>query len=190
MTSIINNQAVSIQQDVLPLGKGIFNNTTPSLPPLLGAMAQDVSTPGLMYIGDGNNWTAPTGGISGSGVVVTGVSFDKAGQTSFTNCIVHLQKTITGTAGNDTMIHMTVFIENTFATTSSGEWTTSTTPIPVGYRPQGPSYFPCIVFVSTATPNQQNSYFHADTTGNIGFFLPTGGSVSQGAYSFSASWPG
>lgn len=61
MSSEINNQAVSVQRLVIPVGTGIATNTSPSIPPIAGSMAYDATTPGIPYTGDGTLWQGTSG---------------------------------------------------------------------------------------------------------------------------------
>lgn len=153
MSSEINDQAVKVNQIVIPVGKGIKANVDPSLPPLNGALAQDVTEAGTLYIGDGNAWSLVA---SDSGVAEASSSTASQftmtasnGSPSFANCALACQKIkISGLSF--------VFLELTINATSAGAstpevWTSGSGVIPPTFRPP-PSIvyqFPGVVFQGT-----------------------------------------
>ena len=60
MYSEINTQYCDIQKIVLPLGKNIATNVSPSLPPINGSMCSDASQPGSLFVGNGTTWSQGT----------------------------------------------------------------------------------------------------------------------------------
>lgn len=67
MASIINNQPVYIQQLDVPQVTNL--NTTPSLSPILGTIAHDVTDPASLYVGDGTTWNKISSSASSGGII-------------------------------------------------------------------------------------------------------------------------
>lgn len=65
--SIMNNQAVNVQQCILPIGVHIQSNVNPSLDPYPAALAYDEGVPGTLFIGNGVTWNNvfPASGVVG-----------------------------------------------------------------------------------------------------------------------------
>ena len=78
---------------ILPLGTGIYNNSSPSIAPEQAALASDSTIPGALYCGNGSTWQQSSIGLA------THVSptLSLAGQPSLTSCDLYLQQLGMGT---------------------------------------------------------------------------------------------
>lgn len=150
MSSEINNQAVKIDQIIIPQGKGVSTNVDPSLPPINGALAQDVTTAGKLYIGDGALW----GAVASDNNVEDASSYQNplfsmnsgGSNPNFVTCRLVLQKIkISGLS----MVFLELVLNATsLNATCPDTWTTAAPVLPVGYRPPpGIVYqFPAVVY--------------------------------------------
>lgn len=75
MSSIVGGQNTSIPKLLVPSGVNIANNSGSSLTPIVGSIAQDVTTPGNLYVGDGSAWKQLQT-TTGGNVVGPSSSFD------------------------------------------------------------------------------------------------------------------
>ena len=125
---------------IIPSGTGISTNTSPSISPITGALALDVSTPGLYY-GKSGTWEPAS---SANPTIITGITLTGTHNT-FPNCTLYLYP---GTI--NTTIKNFVLDVNQNATTAATDFYTATITIPssyVGTHQQFCSYVP----VNTST---------------------------------------
>lgn len=144
MSSEINNQPVTIEQIVVPLGVNIATNASPSLTPINGALAQDVSKPGSLFIGNGTNWEAVFGGGSGnSDAYILNITMTSGnGSPSFTGCTLYLQKYVDANSGFK-MASFQLTVNNTsVGATTPNNWVSSAAVIPADFMPGVNLYFP------------------------------------------------
>lgn len=174
MSTIIDNQNVSLNQIVLPLGTGILTNTSPSLPPILGSVAMDVTDTNHAYIGSGSVWWPLSGGVtSATGAKVTNITLTSAGQPSVTGCTLNVQAITSGSGGVSTQVMLSLTINNaSIAVTGLGTWATPIGVIPVNFRPAVNTIFPLFQTASLDTNNYIISYFSVNSNGSISLFSP------------------
>lgn len=168
MSTIIDNQNVSLNQIVLPIGTGIASNTSSSLTPLLGSLAIDASD-SKIYSGSGLLWSSISNGVtSAASYSVNNVNFDLAGQTGISGKVTLTYISAAGNVGAQVML--SVDINSSITVTTIGNWASAANIIPVLYRPSaGSLYFPCIVNGSVG--GLQNTYFQINSSGTGGIII-------------------
>jgi len=189
MSSEINNQAVEIDQLILPYGTGITTNTNSSLLPIKGSMCVDVVNYSQAYIGTGTSWVPASGGVNNSFTTeVTGITLSLAGQASFTGCSLRGVYIASGSQ-NKAVVTLTVSINASIAVTAAGDWVSPAGVIPVLYRPvAGALYFPCTCNGSVG--GIVNTYFEINSSGSGSIIIHNpASSGNMSFYTLSCSYP-
>jgi hypothetical protein len=155
MTSLIDTQVVTIERVIVPSGKGIASNSSPSLSPILGSLAQDVANPGSLYVGDGVSWNSSSAGATGvtsSSTQLAPATYSSLGVSpDLTNVVIYLQKIQMGT-GNFSTVNLNVVLDQTINLTVDDDWVNLLNSIPASYRPTaGDVYFPVSVIGAGGT---------------------------------------
>ena len=189
MSSQINTQFVDVQRILVPSGKGISTNISPSLTPMVGSLATDSSTGGL-YMGDGTDWItagASTGVIESTSESIIGFEMTLGGQPSFTGPQLQLFRiTIAGREFK----FLTLKIQQEITITGNGTWYSPSNTIPVDYRPAGGDvlYFP--ITSNTAAGYSNTSYVIINTSGSGSIGVSSSAAAGAlGFYSFSCMYP-
>ena len=187
MSSIIDNQAVSVQQLLAPICVGAGTNISPSLPPIAGYLASDTTTPGILYVGNGTSWVESY--VNPSPVVITGATLTLAGQPTYTVGSIYLSKLSSGTYSMKTI---NINIVQSQVTTSAGIWQSANGVIPAAYLPLIPTsvsytaFFPCVI--SGASAGFISTYFFINTSGAIGFHNSIPSSDTVEVYTLTANY--
>ena len=187
---------------IIPSGTGISTNTSPSIPPVSGSLAQDSAVGGSLYTGNGTQWipsmfTNPT--------TITGITLTNPGgapQTALTPCTLFLWSSPDPT--NTIIIKHFVLNVNANGSNSgfsAGFWVSPLNTVPTNYIPTSlvpfkipgygttpPTYINAAVFpayVGTATlSNVNNQYIWLDNMGAIGILtsIPSGDGPQFGSF--------
>ena len=178
-SSEIENQAVVVEQLLLPLAVGAATNISPSLVPYTGALCQDPTTPGTLYVANGSDWIPiQSGGTSSS---VTGVTLSNSGQPSFTGCSVLLTK-LDSTTSNKVI---SIYVAQTITVTAAGLWSSPAGIVTGAYVPVNGqlSLQSCVI---TTSAGVINTYLSIAANGSVGIYSPaTSGSLTINSVSSS-----
>lgn len=174
MSTIIDNQNVSLNQMIIPIGTGIQSNTSPSLAPIKGSVAMDVNDTDHAYIGNGTTWFQMAGGISSAtGAKVTNITLTSAGQPSIPGCTLNVQAISSGATGVSTQVMLSLTVNNaSILVTGLGTWSTPIGVIPANFRPAESCLFPALLTASLAPDNYISSYFAITSAGTINLYSP------------------
>ncbi len=187
MTSLIDTNSVQIKKLAVPKVVGIEAGS-PSVVSQDGDLGVDATTLGL-YVGSGGGWisAATSSGlasVAGTAVSAITLTSSPGGQPSFSNCVLYVQKV----AGTVTMVHLTLKIMATIASTGAAQWVSGVV-IPAGYRPMDPIYFTCTQYSSILTaPGYVASNFYVNQTGVIGVYS-TQAAATIGYFELQCTYP-
>lgn len=176
-TSLIDNLTHVHERVVVPQGKNIASNSSPSMPAANGALVGDLAYPGSLFIGNGSTWVASSTAFAGQVANVTGITLSLATQPDLAGCTLNMRQEIVGSV---TLNLFNLKINQTVASSASGDYTVSAA-VPALFRPSGTQYIPCVLFTSAGTPNYVDTYCLISSGGNITLHS----SISTGNLGFS-----
>jgi hypothetical protein len=169
--SQFDGQEYSIQQLVVPLGVGIASNTSPSIAPVSGSLAQDATHPGSLYVGTGSAWQATSSASTPN--VITGFTMtNSGGQPSLTNCSLVLQNLGSGTFAQ-TVFTLVLNQQITSNATGTFTWNSVNALFSVPYLPAIPINFPGVILEGAV---QTAANLNVGVTGQLSLIVTIGSS--------------
>lgn len=188
MASEIGNQFKTAQRIVLPVGINIASNTSPSLPAINGSLAMDAANPGIVYVGNGDDWADITSqdGYVNSSFHMAGIGMTSNSQPAISNMILDIGM-ITTPVNN--MINLSLYLAQSVTITSGpAQYTTASAVVPVAFRPAVNLNFPYYNLQSSTNATnfftiQSNGFITLSISASSGIVaLYSAGCVYQGTF--------
>lgn len=190
-SSIINSEASTIQQAVVPQGVNLISNSSPTLPAITGALALDVTSSGQLLMGNGTHWTivASQGGFTGSSNLISGAGnhFASAGSNPDIGIVAITLQLIT--LSGQSLVYFDITCDASSAGATTPDTFTANIAIPSAYHPVNGKQFPVFITNNT-TPISASLVLNTAGTFIINFYTTaTGANLNvvnmSGVYSLS-----
>lgn len=165
---------------ILPIGTGIYNNSSPSIEAVEGAVACDHSIPGAIYCGNGSLWQQSSIGLA----TIVSTTLTKTGQPSLTTCDLYLAQLTMGTYVQKSLV---LNMQQTITVTAAGNWQSANGVVPTAYLPNSfyvGAYQPLFNCVLVTGAGNITTTGYITTAGAVGIYNP----ASSGSVTFTSMY--